>query len=123
MEDLGLHIVLLIDEFENVGDNDNFGPDFYYGLRSLAIHHDLALITSTRVDLVEIAHSDEVRSSPFFNIFATINLQPLSPEPAPNRASGDNPGCAGEWTFPRRVLPTIASISPGCTSRETSFNA
>ena len=79
MEDLGLHAVLLIDEFENVGDNDNFGPDFYYGLRSLAIHHDLALITSTRVNLVEIAHSDEVRSSPFFNIFATINLQPLSP--------------------------------------------
>lgn len=47
MEDEGLHIVLLIDEFENVGDNENFGPDFYYGLRSLAIHHDLALITST----------------------------------------------------------------------------
>ena len=80
MEDEGLHIVLLIDEFENVGDNANFGPDFYYGLRSLAIHHDLALITSTRVDLVEIAHSDAVRSSPFFNIFATINLQPFSQE-------------------------------------------
>ncbi len=80
MEDAGLHIVLLIDEFENVGDNANFGPDFYYGLRSLAIHHDLALITSTRVDLVEIAHSDAVRSSPFFNIFATINLQPFSTE-------------------------------------------
>ena len=80
MEDRGLHIVLLIDEFENVGDNANFGPDFYYGLRSLAIHHDLALITSTRVDLVEIAHSEAVRSSPFFNIFATINLRPFSEE-------------------------------------------
>ena len=78
MEDEGLHVVLLIDEFENVGDNANFGPDFYYGLRSLAIHHDLALITSTRVDLVEIAHSDAVRSSPFFNIFATINLPSFS---------------------------------------------
>ena len=63
MEDQGLHIVLLIDEFENVGGNENFGPDFYYALRSLAIHHDLALITSTRVDLVEISHSDAVRSS------------------------------------------------------------
>ena len=28
MEDEGLHVVLLIDEFENVVDNDNFGPDF-----------------------------------------------------------------------------------------------
>lgn len=78
MEDQGLHIVLLIDEFENVGGNENFGPDFYYALRSLAIHHDLALITSTRVDLVEISHSDAVRSSPFFNIFATISLRPFS---------------------------------------------
>ena len=78
MEDEGLHIVLLIDEFENVGDNLNFGPDFYYGLRSLAIHHDLALITATRVDLVEIAHSEAIRSSPFFNIFATINMPSLS---------------------------------------------
>ena len=78
LEDQGLSIVLLIDEFENVGGNVNFGPDFYYGLRSLAIHHDMALITSTRVDLVEISHSEEVRSSPFFNIFATINLQPFS---------------------------------------------
>ena len=80
IEDRGLHIVLLIDEFENIVDNDNFGPDFYYALRSLAIHHDLALVTSTRVDLVELARSDEVRSSPFFNIFATINLPPLSQE-------------------------------------------
>ena len=55
-------------------------PISTYGLRSLAIHHDLALITSTRVDLVEIAHSDAVRSSPFFNIFATINLQPFTTE-------------------------------------------
>ena len=29
MEDRNLHVVLLIDEFENVGDNSNFGPDFY----------------------------------------------------------------------------------------------
>ncbi len=78
MEDRDLSVVLLIDEFENLGNNANFGPDFYYGLRSLAIHHDLALVTSTRVDLVEISHSEEVRSSPFFNIFATINLQPFS---------------------------------------------
>ena len=78
MEDRDLSIVLLVDEFENLGNNVNFGPDFYYGLRSLAIHHDLALITSTRLDLVEISHSEEVRSSPFFNIFATVNLQPFS---------------------------------------------
>ena len=78
LQDHGLHVVLLIDEFENVAGNDNFGPEFYYGLRSLAIHHDLALITATRVDLIELALTDAIRSSPFFNIFATINLDPFS---------------------------------------------
>ncbi|MEE8442508.1 MAG: AAA-like domain-containing protein, partial [Dehalococcoidia bacterium] len=73
----GIHIVLLMDEFENISYNTNFGPEFYYGLRSLAIHHDLAIITASRQDLVELSQSDEVRSSPFFNIFATINLQPF----------------------------------------------
>ena len=73
-----LHLVLLLDEFENIAANGNFGPEFYYGLRSLAIHHNLALITASRFDLVELSRSDAVRSSPFFNIFATINLQPFS---------------------------------------------
>ena len=72
------YIVLLLDEFENIGANANFGPEFYYGLRSLAIHHNLALVTSSQSDLVELSRSDAVRSSPFFNIFATIHLQPLS---------------------------------------------
>ena len=73
-----LYIVLLLDEFENIGSNTNFGPEFYYGLRSLAIHHNLALVTASQSDLVELSRSDAVRSSPFFNIFATINLQPFS---------------------------------------------
>lgn len=78
IEEAALHIVLLVDEFENIGNNANFGPDFYYGLRSLAIHHDLALVTASRQELAEISRSDAVRSSPFFNIFASIRLQPFS---------------------------------------------
>ena len=74
----GIHIALLMDEFENIAGNANFAPEFYYGLRSLAIHHNLALVTSSQNDLVELSRSDAVRSSPFFNIFATINLQPFA---------------------------------------------
>jgi hypothetical protein len=76
----GIRVVLLLDEFENIGANENFKPDFYYGLRALAIHHNLAIVTASRKDLLEISHSETVRSSPFFNIFATINLQPFSLE-------------------------------------------
>lgn len=72
------HVVLLLDEFENVTRNNNFGPDFFYGLRSLAIHHHLALITSSRRELIELTHSEEIRSSPFFNIFANINVRLLT---------------------------------------------
>ena len=78
IDDAGLHIILLLDEFENVTRNEYFDSDFFGGLRALAIHHSLALVTSSRQDLVELTHSQEVRSSPFFNIFATINLRAFS---------------------------------------------
>jgi AAA+ ATPase superfamily predicted ATPase len=69
-----LYFILLLDEFENVTENTNFGTDFFYGLRALAIHHNLALITASRQELITLCHSDAVRASPFFNIFANINL-------------------------------------------------
>ena len=35
----GLYIMLLMDDFENIWGNTNFGPEFYHSLRSLAIHY------------------------------------------------------------------------------------
>jgi hypothetical protein len=78
VDDNGLHVVFLLDEFERVTGNVNFGPDFYYGLRSLMIRHKVALVTSSRQELIELCHSEAVRSSPFFNIFANINLRLFS---------------------------------------------
>ena len=78
----GIHVVFLLDEFENVTANPNFGPDFFYGLRSLAIQHNLTLITSSRKELIDLTHSEVIRSSPFFNIFANINLRLFSPDEA-----------------------------------------
>lgn len=78
VDDSGQHVVFLLDEFERVTANANFGPDFYYGLRSLMIHHRVALVTSSRLELIELCHSDAVKSSPFFNIFANISLRMFS---------------------------------------------
>jgi AAA-like domain len=75
----GQHTVFLLDEFDQVTANPNFGPDFYFGFRSLAIHRKVALVTSSRLELVELCHSDSVKSSPFFNIFASVNLRMFSP--------------------------------------------
>ena len=73
----GLYIVLFMDEFEYVTQNPNFGADFFGGLRSLAIHYGLALVTATRRELVDLCHSDEIKGSPFFNIFANVVLKPF----------------------------------------------
>jgi hypothetical protein len=78
VDDKGQHIVFLLDEFEHVTTNENFGLDFYYGLRSHIIHHNVALVTSSRLELIELCHSEAVKASPFFNVFANINLRLFS---------------------------------------------
>ncbi len=80
ISDAGLTTVLLLDEFEYVTRNPNFGPDFFGGLRALAIHQNLPLVTATRRELVDLCHSEELKGSPFFNIFASIVLRPFSKE-------------------------------------------
>ncbi|MDM8531415.1 AAA family ATPase [Anaerolineales bacterium HSG25] len=75
----GVFIVLLLDEFDLITSNTNFSPDFFYGMRYLAIHHNLALITSSYADLSDLSHSPEIRSSPFFNIFATVHVGAFKP--------------------------------------------
>ena len=82
IEDRGLKLVLLMDEFEYVTKNENFGLDFFAGLRALAIHYPLSLITATREPLVDLCHSEAIQGSPFFNIFASVVLRPLTPEEA-----------------------------------------
>ena len=73
-----LTTVLLLDEFEYVTQNQNFKADFFGGLRGLAIHQNLALVTATRRELVDLCHSQEIKGSPFFNIFANVVLHPFS---------------------------------------------
>jgi hypothetical protein len=77
--DKGLTVALLLDEFEYVTQNPNFGSDFFGALRALAIHHGLPLVTSTRRELVDLCHSEEIKGSPFFNIFANLVLRPFNP--------------------------------------------
>lgn len=78
----GQHLVFLLDEFDRVTENANFGPEFYYGLRSLVTRHRIALVTSSRLDLVDLCHSEPVKSSPFFNIFAKFSLRLFSEKDA-----------------------------------------
>ena len=74
----GLNVILLLDEFEYVTQNKNFGSDFFGGLRALAIHSPLSLVLATRRELVDLCYSDEIKGSPFFNIFANVVLRPFT---------------------------------------------
>jgi AAA+ ATPase superfamily predicted ATPase len=76
----GLNIVLMMDEFEAITQNEAFGPEFFGGLRTLAIHSGLTLITATQNELVDLCYSDDLKSSPFFNIFASVILRPFTRE-------------------------------------------
>ncbi len=76
--DPGLTIVLFMDEFEYVTQNKKFKPDFFGGLRALAIHHGVALVTATQRELADLCHSEEIKGSPFFNIFANVVLRPFT---------------------------------------------
>jgi len=78
--DAGLTTVLLLDEFEYVTRNPNFSSDFFGGLRALAIHQNLPLVTATQRELIDLCHSEELKGSPFFNIFANLVLRPFSRE-------------------------------------------
>jgi AAA+ ATPase superfamily predicted ATPase len=70
--------VFLMDEFEYVTQNTHFKGDFFGGLRSLAIHHGVAMVPATRRELVDLCYSDEIKGSPFFNIFVNIVLRPFT---------------------------------------------
>jgi len=103
VDEQGWHIILLLDEFENVTKSPAFGPDFFTGLRSLAMHHRLALITSSRRELIDLSHSEEVRCSPFFNIFANINLRLFTPEEAEELISKSLSGTGVAFTPPEKT--------------------
>jgi hypothetical protein len=77
-QDKGITTVLMLDEFEYITQNPNFKGDFFGGLRALAIHHGVALLPATRRELVDLCHSEEIKGSPFFNIFANVVLRPFA---------------------------------------------
>jgi hypothetical protein len=107
----GLNVVLLMDEFEYVTQNANFGADFFGGLRALAIHYSLSLVPATRRELVDLCHSEEIKGSPFFNIFANVVLRPFTPEEAGELLDGC--ACTAEIHFSPEEKAFLARLGGG----------
>jgi hypothetical protein len=81
----GLQVILLLDHFEQVSANPLLDLPFYNALRSAAGRFNLAFLTASDQPLIALTYSDhpqEILSSPFFNIFAPLQLSFLPEEEA-----------------------------------------
>ena len=114
LDNAGLSIVLLLDELEHLADNPNFGANFFYGLRSLALNHRLALVTSSQTELGNLSLSDDrVGASPFFNIFRIVYLGSFKPEEVDQFFDYYLAGTEIQFTSEERdFLRTIAGFHP-----------
>lgn len=70
----GVSVVILLDEFELLAANKRLTPYFFARLRGLTTKYGLAYLTASQRPLFAITADDRILSSPFFNIFVTMNL-------------------------------------------------
>lgn len=78
----GKRIIILMDEFEAITRNENFGESFFSFLRSLANSYRVAYVTSSYEDLQRMCHNQDISDSPFFNIFSNLPLRPFTVDEA-----------------------------------------
>jgi hypothetical protein len=81
IEEQGFYPVLLLDAFDNVTLNKQFGPEFFSFLRAHATMGQVSYVTATIAPLYELCHRGIV-DSPFFNIFYNYTLEALTQEEA-----------------------------------------
>jgi hypothetical protein len=81
IEKAEFHPVLLMDAFDKVTRNPQFDPDFFSFLRSLATRGRVSYITASIRPLHEMSHK-QIMTSPFFDIFTTCKIGPLTQEAA-----------------------------------------
>jgi hypothetical protein len=82
LDGAGLRLAIMLDEFDVVTTNMNFGLEFFSFLRFLANHYNVAYLTSSARDLQMLCHTKEISDSPFFNIFSTMKLSVFQREEA-----------------------------------------
>lgn len=91
-----IKLVLLLDEFDAITQNKNFGLEFFSFLRSLPNNYTVSYVITSAHDLLRYCHSQEIAGSPFFNIFHKMNLGCLTEGEAMELIAGPSreAGCA-----------------------------
>ncbi|MCB9059753.1 MAG: ATP-binding protein [Calditrichae bacterium] len=73
-------IILFMDDFNLITQNESFPLEFFSFLRSLANNYNVAYVTTSYLDLQQLCVSKDVEESPFFNIFTNITIRPFDPD-------------------------------------------
>jgi predicted Ser/Thr protein kinase len=110
----GLRVVLILDEFERLSTNPHLNLNFFNALRSAAGRYQLVFLTASARPLIELTysgHSQEILSSPFFNIFAPLFLG-LMPEGEARRLICE-PACNAGRNFPPVTENFIYTLAGG----------
>jgi serine/threonine protein kinase/AAA+ ATPase superfamily predicted ATPase len=82
LDETGLKVIMVFDEFDLITRNKNFDSDFYSYMRSLANNFNIAYLVASGRNLQAMCHSKEISDSPFFNIFSNLTLSQFSHEEA-----------------------------------------
>lgn len=80
-----LRVIIILDEFERLSANGNLNVNFFNALRSAAGRYQLVFLTASSRPLIQLTYSSrsqDILSSPFFNIFAPVFLRLFSEEEA-----------------------------------------
>ena len=64
----GQRLIVLMDDFDQVVANRDFTVDIFNFLRSLVSNQPVSMVLTSRRRLIDVCHED-VRGSPFFNVF------------------------------------------------------
>lgn len=81
LQEQGLYPVLLLDGFQKITRNQDFGPKFFAFMRAQANMGRVSYVTSSLTTLDQCCHA-YVEGSPFFNIFLTYRLRSFTEKEA-----------------------------------------
>ncbi len=83
LNEMGLRLVIMLDEFEVIASNAAFGPEFYSFMRYAANDCNLSFITSSAVGLEDLtSQQGDTDDSPMYNMFSNLPLRGLEKDEA-----------------------------------------
>lgn len=74
----GQRLVVLMDDFDEIVRNRRFTVDTFNFLRSLVSNQPVSMVLTSRQRLIDVCH-EEVKGSPFFNVFHERRLDVFTP--------------------------------------------